>query len=161
MQPNIGLDQDVLKKDNEILNAFLSDLHVLYIKTRKFHWDVSGPSFKEYHEFFEEQYNELEEEIDLVAERIRQLGGRPLATMADYIKNSSLKEDHDGHIKTQEMFKRLLADHEQVIRELREDVETTDEKLGDAGTADFLTGLMEAHEKMAWMLRKYLSDERG
>ncbi|MEZ0610316.1 Dps family protein [Fibrella sp. WM1] len=161
MQPNIGLDQDVLKKDNELLNAFLSDLHVLYIKTRKFHWDVSGPSFKEYHEFFEEQYNELEEEIDLVAERIRQLGGRPLATMADYIKNSSLKEDHDGHIKTQEMFKRLLADHEQVIRELREDVETTDEKLGDAGTADFLTGLMEAHEKMAWMLRKYLSDERG
>lgn len=161
MQPNIGLDQDVLKKDNEILNAFLSDLHVLYIKTRKFHWDVSGPSFKEYHEFFEEQYNELEEEIDLVAERIRQLGGRPLATMADFIKKSSLKEDHDGHIKTQEMFKRLLADHEQVIRELREDVETTDEKLGDAGTADFLTGLMEAHEKMAWMLRKYLSDERG
>ncbi|MBO0947844.1 MULTISPECIES: Dps family protein [Fibrella] len=161
MQPNIGLEKDVLKQDNELLNAFLADLHVLYIKTRKFHWDVSGPSFKEYHEFFEEQYKELEEEIDLVAERIRQLGGRPLATMADFIKTSSLKEDHDGHIKTQEMFKRLLADHEQVIRELRDDVKTTDEELEDAGTADFLTGLMEAHEKMAWMLRKYLSDERG
>lgn len=161
MQPNIGLEQDVLKKDNELLNAFLADLHVLYIKTRKFHWDVSGPSFKEYHEFFEEQYTAIEEEIDLVAERIRQLGGRPLATMADFIKESSLKEDHDGHIKTQEMFKRLLADHEQIIRELRKDVETTDEELGDAGTADFLTGLMEDHEKHAWMLRKYLSDERG
>lgn len=161
MQPNIGLEQDVLKKDNELLNAFLADLHVLYIKTRKFHWDVSGPSFKEYHEFFEEQYKALEEEIDLVAERVRQLGGRPVATMADFIKESSLKEDHDGHIKTQEMFKRLLADHEQVIRELRDDVKTTDEELDDAGTADFLTGLMEEHEKHAWMLRKYLSDERG
>jgi starvation-inducible DNA-binding protein len=161
MQPNIGLEQDVLKKDNELLNAFLADLHVLYIKTRKFHWDVSGPSFKEYHEFFEEQYNALEEEIDQVAERIRQLGGRPLATMSDFVKEASLKEDHDGHIHTQEMFKRLLTDHEQVIRELRDDVKTTDEELEDAGTADFLTGLMEAHEKMAWMLRKYLSDERG
>lgn len=161
MQPNIGLEQDVLKKDNELLNAFLADLHVLYIKTRKFHWDVSGPSFKEYHEFFEEQYKALEEEIDLVAERVRQLGGRPVATMADFIKESSLKEDHDGHIKTQEMFKRLLADHEQIIRELRDDVKTTDEELEDAGTADFLTGLMEEHEKHAWMLRKYLSDERG
>lgn len=161
MQPNIGLEQDVLKKDNELLNAFLADLHVLYIKTRKFHWDVSGPSFKEYHEFFEEQYKALEEEIDLVAERIRQLGGRPVATMADFIKVSSLKEDHDGHIHTQEMFKRLLGDHEQVIRELRDDVKITDEDLDDAGTADFLTGLMEDHEKMAWMLRKYLSDERG
>ena len=81
MQPNIGLEQKVLKKDNELLNAILADLHVLYIKTRKFHWDVSGPSFKEYHEFFEEQYTAMEEEIDQVAERIRQLGGRPVATM--------------------------------------------------------------------------------
>ena len=161
MEVNIGLEQDVLKKDNELLNAFLADLHVLYIKTRKFHWDVSGPSFKEYHEFFEEQYTEIEEEIDQVAERIRQLGGRPFATMKDFLKVSSLKEDHDGHIHTQEMFKRLLSDHEQVIRELRKDVEITDEELGDAGTADFLTGIMEAHEKMAWMLRKYLADERG
>ena len=161
MQPNIGLEQDVLKKDNELLNAFLADLHVLYIKTRKFHWDVSGPSFKEYHEFFQEQYEAIEEEIDEVAERIRQLGGRPVATMKDFLSHSSLKEDYDGHIHTQDMFKRLLADHEQIIRELRDDVKTTDEELEDAGTADFLTGLMEAHEKMAWMLRKYLSDERG
>jgi starvation-inducible DNA-binding protein len=157
LKPNIGLSEDVLKKDNELLNAFLADLHVLYIKTRKFHWDVAGPSFKEYHEFFEEQYKALEEEIDLVAERVRQLGGRPVATMKDFLDVTSLKEDYDGHIDTPEMFKRLLADHEQIIRELREDVDTTDEKLNDAGTADFLTGLMEAHEKHAWMLRKYLS----
>jgi starvation-inducible DNA-binding protein len=157
LKPNIGLSEDVLKKDNELLNSFLADLHVLYIKTRKFHWDVAGPSFKEYHEFFEEQYTAIEEEIDLVAERVRQLGGRPVATMKDFLEQTSLKEDYDGHIDTPEMFKRLLADHEQIIRELREDVETTDEKLNDAGTADFLTGLMEEHEKHAWMLRKYLS----
>ena len=57
IQPNIGLDKDVLKQDNEMLNAYLADLHVLYIKTRKYHWNVAGPRFKEYHEFFEEQYH--------------------------------------------------------------------------------------------------------
>ena len=157
IQPNIGLEKDVLKKDNEMLNAYLADLHVLYIKTRKYHWNVAGPSFKEYHEFFEEQYKELEEVIDQVAERIRTLGGKPLSTMADFIAGTSLEEDHNGEVKTTHMFERLLADHEQVTRELRDNVTTADEELGDAGTADFLTGMMEAHEKMAWMLRKYLS----
>ncbi len=157
IQPNIGLDKDVLKQDNEMLNAYLADLHVLYIKTRKYHWNVAGPSFKEYHEFFEEQYKALEEMIDEVAERIRTLGGKPLSTMADFIGETSLKEDQSGEVKTLNMFERLLADHEQITRELRDDVKKADEELEDAGTADFLTGMMEAHEKMAWMLRKYLS----
>lgn len=157
LQPNIGLDKEVLKKDNEMLNAYLADLHVVYIKTRKYHWNVAGPGFKEYHEFFEEQYHELEEIIDQVAERIRTLGGRPFATMADFIAGTSLKEDQSGEVKTLHMFERLLSDHEQITRELRDNVNTADEELKDAGTADFLTGLMEAHEKMAWMLRKYLS----
>ncbi|HLK98825.1 MAG TPA: DNA starvation/stationary phase protection protein [Hymenobacter sp.] len=157
IQPNIGLEKGSLKKANELLNGYLADQHVLYIKTRKYHWNVAGPSFKEYHEFFEEQYTQFEEMIDQVAERIRTLGGKPLSTMADFIKGTSLEEDQSGEIKTINMFERLLADHEQVIRELREDVDTCDEQLKDAGTADFLTGLMEAHEKMAWMLRKYLS----
>lgn len=157
IKPNIGLEPDVLKQDNELLNAYLADLHVLYIKTRKYHWNVAGPSFKEYHEFFEEQYKALEEMIDQVAERIRTLGGKPLSTMADFIGNTSLAEDQSGEVKTVNMFERLLADHEQITRELRDDVDKCDEELKDAGTADFLTGLMEAHEKMAWMLRKYLS----
>ncbi|MFC5408490.1 Dps family protein [Larkinella bovis] len=156
MKVNIGLDQDTLKQVNELLNALLADQHVLYIKTRKYHWNVAGPNFLEYHEFFEKQYKQLEAAIDEVAERIRTLGGRPVSTMEDFIKLTSLKEDKSAEVKTDDMFKRLLDDHEQSIRELREDVEKCEE-LGDAGTADFLTALMEAHEKMAWMLRKYLS----
>lgn len=157
MQPNIGLEKEVLKQDNSLLNDFLSDLHVLYIKTRKYHWNVSGPNFMEYHKFFESQYTALETEIDEVAERIRQLGGVPLATMGEFLHNTSLKEDTGKPAGTPDMFKNLLADHEQIVRELRDDVKKCDEELDDAGTADFLTGLMEAHEAMAWMLRKYLS----
>ena len=157
MQPNIGLDTAVLKQDNSILNDFLSDLHVLYIKTRKYHWNVAGPNFMEYHKFFESQYKALEAEIDEVAERIRQLGGKPLATMAEFIHNTSLKEDAGTPKGTPDMFKNLLADHEQIVRELRDDVEKCADELNDAGTADFLTKTMEDHEAMAWMLRKYLS----
>lgn len=156
MKLNIGLDQDTLKQVNELLNALLADQHVLYIKTRKYHWNVSGPSFLEYHEFFEKQYTQLEAAIDEVAERIRTLGGRPVSTMEDFLKLTSLKEDKSAEVKTADMFQRLLDDHEQSIRELREDVSKCEE-LEDAGTADFLTNLMEDHEKMAWMLRKYLS----
>jgi starvation-inducible DNA-binding protein len=157
MELNIGLSKDTLKQVNDLLNAFLADQHVLYIKTRKYHWNVKGPSFLEYHEFFESQYKALEAAIDEVAERIRTLGGTPLATMEDFLKHTSLKEDkRNDRIETMDMFKSLLNDHEQAIRELREDVSKCEE-LEDAGTADFLTGLMEAHEKMAWMLRKYLS----
>ncbi|GAB3337623.1 Dps family protein [Larkinella ripae] len=156
MKLNIGLDQDTLRQVNELLNALLADQHVLYIKTRKYHWNVAGPSFLEYHEFFEKQYKQLEVAIDEVAERIRTLGGRPVATMEGFLKLTSLKEDQSEEIKTPDMFKRLLDDHEQSIRELREDVSKCEE-LDDAGTADFLTNLMEDHEKMAWMLRKYLS----
>ena len=154
MQPNIGLDEDVLKQDNTLLNDFLSDLHVLYIKTRKYHWNVAGPNFMEYHKFFESQYKAIEAEIDEVAERIRQLGGKPLA---EFIQNTSLKEDTGKVNGTAEMFKNLLSDHEQIVRELRDDVDKCSEELNDAGTADFLTKLMEDHEAMAWMLRKYLS----
>ncbi|WP_234733290.1 Dps family protein [Tellurirhabdus bombi] len=156
MQLNIGLEKDTLKQVCDLLNSFLADQHVLYIKTRKYHWNVSGPSFLEYHEFFEKQYKAIEAAIDEVAERIRTLGGRPLATLEDFLANTSLQEDKSAEVKTADMFKRLLDDHEQSIRELRVDIAKCEE-LEDAGTADFLTQLMEAHEKMAWMLRKYLS----
>ena len=158
MKPNIGISEENLKGVNQLLNVVLSNQHVLYIKTRKYHWNVSGPNFKEYHEFFEEQYTMLEQKIDEVAERIRTLGGTPAATMAEFIEVATLEEDRTSKntSSTKEMMGALLKDHEQTIRELREDIEKCEE-YEDVGTADFLTALMEDHEKMAWMLRKYLS----
>jgi starvation-inducible DNA-binding protein len=157
MKPNIGISEANLKGVNELLNVALANQHVLYIKTRKYHWNVSGPNFKEYHEFFEEQYTELETKIDEVAERIRTLGGTPIATMKEFVEGATLKEDGAREkSSTKDMMGNLLADHEQVVRELREAIEQCEE-LEDVGTADFLTGLMEDHEKMAWMLRKYIS----
>src|SRR5580658_5945108 len=92
MQPHIGLPEKTLKSVNSILSTVLADGAVLYTKTRKFHWNVSGESFMELHLLFEAQYKELEEAIDEVAERISKLGGKTIGTMKEFTQLTRLKE---------------------------------------------------------------------
>ena len=160
MKPNIGMtdkDGDAVVK---ILNTLLADEYVLYTKTRNYHWNVVGPQFNDLHKFFEAQYAELNEVIDDVAERARSLGGRSAATLAEFLEASRLKEHPGKHPAAGDMLENLLADHEAVVRQLRADVDATASAYHDAGTSDFLTGLMEKHEKMAWMLRAFLEKSR-
>ncbi len=157
MKPNIGIAEKNLKQVNETLSVVLSNETVLYIKTRKAHWNVSGESFMELHRLFEEQYKHIEEIIDEVAERIGKLGGKTIGTLNEFSKLTTLKEHPGKYLSTKETIKELVTDHETIIRELRKDIERCDEKFGDAVTADFLTGLMESHETIAWVLRRYLN----
>jgi starvation-inducible DNA-binding protein len=157
MVVNIGLSDNNRRAVVEILQPHLADLHVLYVKTRNYHWNVVGSRFQPLHEVFEEQYDTLEETIDAVAERIRALGEKAPGSMTEFLAMARLKEEPAGNFPTADaMLQNLLADHEAIIRQLREDIRTTDEKYGDTGTADFLTGLIEGHEKTAWMLRAFL-----
>ena len=155
METNIGIPHDNAKNIVDILNRLLSDEYILYTKTRNYHWNVTGIQFNDLHKFFESQYGELDAIIDEVAERGRSLGGKAKATLSEFIKNSRLKEQPDTFPEAPTMLRNLLLDHDSVIHALRQDLETCT-KLGDAGTSDFLTGLMEQHEKMAWMLRSFL-----
>jgi len=129
----------------------------LYIKTRKFHWNVSGESFMELHKLFEFQYKQLEESIDEIAERIGKLGHKTMGTMQEFIKQSIIKENPGKYASSKDSLKELLEDHETVIIHLRKDIDDCSEKNKDAGTADYLTGLMEQHETIAWILRRYLN----
>ncbi len=156
MKANIGLSQKNLASVKDILNSILADAVVLYTKTRKFHWNVSGNSFMELHKLFENQYKKLEEAIDEIAERINKLGFKTPGTMAEFLEAASLKEAPGKYPVQTEMIKELLKDHESVITTLRKSIDECDEKFSDAGTADFLTGLMLEHETMAWTLRRYL-----
>lgn len=160
MQPNIGLDENARAAVVKILNARLADTFVLYTKTRNYHWNVTGMQFAPLHELFEKQYDQLEEAMDELAERVRQLGGTALGTLAEMLKHTTLSEEPGVVPNAEGMIHRLLNDHEAVIRQLRADVDATAEKYHDMGTSDFLTGLMEAHEKMAWFLRAHLEGER-
>ena len=137
----------------DMLTSLLSDEYVLYTKTRNYHWNVTGPHFNDYHKFFEGQYGEIEMFIDDVAERIRQLGGKAIGTLDELKSHARLRESPGQYPSDKEMVNSLIADHEQIIQSLRGDVDKSAEVFHDAGTSDFLTGLMENHEKMAWMLR--------
>lgn len=153
---SIGLEADAASSVVKILSKHLADQHILYIKTRNFHWNVTGPHFTELHKLYESQYTQLAEAIDSTAERIRSLGAVAPGTMSEYLAHARLSESKGKPPKANEMTAQLLADHETVIRQLREDIDTVDGDLGDAGTADFLTGLMQDHEKTAWFLRAHL-----
>lgn len=157
MKPDIGITKKNLTGSIDLLSSTLSDEMTLYIKTRKCHWNVTGESFMELHKLFEGQYKQLEESIDEIAERIGKLGEKTIGTMKEFSKLTSLKEHPGKYHSTKETLKELLADHETVIIHLRKGIDTSSEKNKDAGTVDFLTGLMEQHETTAWVLRRYLN----
>ena len=158
MKPNIGISEKNLTHVTDILSNVLADEMMLYVKTRKFHWNVAGESFMELHKLFEKQYNELEETIDEVAERINKLGSKTIGTMHEFAKLSSLKEAPGKYPTSREMIRELLKDNETIIQSLRKNVDDCSDKYKDAGTADFLTGMMEQHETIAWTLRRYFPD---
>jgi len=156
MKPNIGISEKDLKAISTILSAALADEMVLYIKTRKFHWNVSGESFMELHKLFEGQYQELEEAVDAIAERINKLGSPTPGTMKEFLSMATLEESLEKSLTSKKMIEQLLQDHETVCVELRKNIAKCSGPVHDVGTADFLTGLLEAHETTAWKLRRYI-----
>ncbi len=157
MQPKIGLSDKNRKETCKILSVLLSNEIVLYIKTRKFHWNVTGNSFIELHLLFQEQYKELEVIIDEVAERINKLGEFTIGTLQEFSELTTLKESPGKNPSQKDMIAKLLEDHEQVITEIRKHVKHENKENTDAGTVDFITGLMQQHETIAWKLRRYLN----
>lgn len=157
MIPKIGLSEINLQKSINLLAVVLSDEMTLYIKTRKFHWNVSGNSFMELHKLFETQYTELEMLIDEIAERINKLGGKTIGTMQEFASLTRIKENPNKYPAQKEMLAELLADHEAVIEDLRKDIDICADENHDAGTADLLTEILLKHETNAWVLRRYLS----
>ncbi len=156
MQPKIGLTDKNLKAVCTLLNNCLADSVMLYIKIRKFHWNVKGDNFMELHKLFESHYDQVQEAIDNIAERVSQLGGMAFGTTSEFAKNSSIKESPGKNpANNLDMIKELLSDHETIIQGLRKGIDQAADQLKDQGTADFLTGLIQDHEKMAWTLRRY------
>ncbi len=156
MSTQIGLNDKSREAVGLMLNRLLSDEYVLAAKTRNFHWNVTGAHFHDYHLLFGEQIGTLDGAADDLAERVRRLGGRSLGSLREFVEHSRLTEKPGSAPPATDMLGLLLHDHETLIRQLRKDVDLCASEHGDAGTADFLTGLMESHEKMAWMLRASL-----
>jgi len=152
----IGLSDDAREDVAGILSSILADQHVLYIKKRNFHWNLIGGRFHSLHEHFEQLYTALALAIDETAERIRMIGCVAPGSMAEFLKLTTLKETGGALVDGDEAISTLLADHESCIRNLRGAIGRVESDFGDAGTADFLTQLLQKHEMTAWMLRSYL-----
>lgn len=156
METEIGIQPANRAEVANSLNRLLADEHVLYIKTRNAHWNVEGPDFHAAHKFLEEQYQQLEEIIDEVAERIRIIGHYANGTMQKFLEVTHLSEQGREKNSSLGFYKELLDDHEAIIMHSREAIEHYINDWQDQGTGDFVTGIMETHEKMAWMLRAHL-----
>lgn len=154
---SIGISEANRKKIAAQLNKILADESLLYLKTRKFHWNIVGPQFHDLHLFLESEYNILAATVDAVAERVRKMGFFANGSMKQFLAETSLKEHTQSGAITVSMLKELLTDHNQIIKELREQIDIFEEDYKDVGGADFLTGIMEQHEKSAWMLRATIS----
>jgi len=155
MKTNIGIKEKDTTAVAAILNKLLADESVLYQKVRNAHWNVEGPGFHELHIFFESIYNELALVVDEVAERVRSIGHYPAGTLQEYSQLTQLTDAKDGKNDGNTYIKDLLNDFESLIISIRSDIDKVAEH-GDAGTEDFLGGVIEKHEKTAWMLRSHL-----
>jgi starvation-inducible DNA-binding protein len=155
MKTNIGINETDRKAVSDQLAKLLADEFVLYTKTRNAHWNIEGPDFHTAHVFFELQYEQLEEVVDSVAERIRKLGHYAPATLTQFLQLTHLSEKLENNNDSQGYMKELLSDHESIIKFLRGNINSFAEKFNDQGSGDYLTQLIETHEGMAWMLRSH------
>lgn len=156
MDVHIGISKENREKIAEGLSKVLADSYLLYLKTHNYHWNVTGELFHQLHEQFEEQYTELAEAIDEIAERIRAIGFRAPGTFKEFNELTSIEEDTDAP-KAMEMVKRLAKANEQVIRTAREALGPANEA-EDEATLDLLTERLTVHSKTAWMLRSHLEE---
>ena len=156
-----GIDIGIGEKDRaaiaEGLSHLLADTYTLYLATHNFHWNVTGPMFNTLHLMFMEQYTELWNAVDPIAERIRSLGHPAPGSYAQFGALSSIDDVPTRPPKALEMVAILVRGHEAVARTARKVFPIAD-KAGDEPTADLLTQRLTVHEQTAWMLRSLLQD---
>ena len=148
---DIGINTEDRNKIAEGLKHLLADSYTLYLQTHNFHWNVSGPQFRELHLMFEEHYTELATAVDEIAERIRTLDVAAPGTYKEFSKLSSIKEV-EGVPSAAEMVDLLTKGHEQIVRTSR-DVLKLAQAGDDESTAALVSDRMRVHEKTSWMLR--------
>ena len=156
MKTQIGIKSENRQAVAEILCKLLADEFVLYTKTRNAHWNVEGPDFHSMNIFFEGQYQQLADLMDGVAERIRTIGHYAPGTLKEFLELTHLSEVTNQKNDSAGFITELLADHDTIIDFIRGSIDAVQEKYNDSGTSDYITGFIETHEKMAWMLRAHL-----
>lgn len=144
-------EPDAVRDIAGALNALLADMFALYLKTRNFHWHVSGPHFRDYHLLFDEQSDQIFAATDELAERVRKIGGTTLRSVGQISKLQSVKDNDEPFVPAQDMLRELMNDNRQTAAFMRECHELADEH-GDVATASLLENFIDAAERRCWFL---------
>jgi starvation-inducible DNA-binding protein len=150
-KPKIGIAETDRSALADGLSGLLADTYTLYVMTQGFHWNVTGPHFHSLHEMFEEQYIQLRDAVDLVAERIRTIGMSAPGSFAQFLELGTV-EDNQQPVDAIAMVKSAANGHETIVRQARPLVKLAEEA-GDVATADLVIERIREHEQVAWMLR--------
>jgi starvation-inducible DNA-binding protein len=152
---NATISAEDRKRLADGLSRVLADSYTLYLKTHNFHWNVEGPNFRALHNLFEEEYTDLAQAVDDIAERIRTLGHHAPGSYTAFGKLATIKEQ-TGHPAAQDMVRELAEDQDTIVASLR-DVIKTARDVDDPATEDLAIARVQTHEKNAWMLRAHLA----
>ena len=157
MNLQTGIEESKRKEIADGMATLLAETYTLYLKTHKYHWNVTGPMFQTLHKMFEDHYNDLAVAVDEIAERIRVLGEKAPGSYQEFTKLSAVKGDAGFQVAAKDMIKALLQDHEQVARTAKTILPIL-EGANDEGTNSLLGDRIEYHEKVAWMLKSLIVD---
>jgi starvation-inducible DNA-binding protein len=151
LQTPTDLSEDAVRDISAALNALLADTFALYVKTKNFHWHVSGPNFRSYHLLLDDQAESIEKSVDILAERVRKVGGTTIRSIGHIAKLQRLKDNNEDFVPPGDMLCELMADNKATVENMRKAHKLADDH-EDVATASMLEIFIDEAEKRAWFL---------
>jgi starvation-inducible DNA-binding protein len=151
------LSGDAVVQISDALRKLLADVFTLYVKTKNFHWHMSGKHFRDYHLLLDEHATQIFAMTDDIAERARKIGGKTLRSISDISRHQSLKDNNEEFVAPEDMLVELRADNQQLTRELRSTHELC-EKHDDVATASLIENWIDETERRAWFLSEIVAE---
>jgi starvation-inducible DNA-binding protein len=145
------LSEDAVRDLSSALNELLADTFALYVKTRNFHWHISGPNFRSYHLLFDEQAESIEKSVDMLAERVRKVGGTTIRSIGHIARLQRVKDNDEDFVEPGDMLCELLADNKATAGNMRKAHKLADDR-EDVATASLLEVLVDEAERRSWFL---------
>jgi starvation-inducible DNA-binding protein len=145
------LSEDAVKQISAKLSEILATTFALYIKTKNFHWHVSGPHFRDYHLLLDEQGEQIFDSTDDIAERARKIGGTTIRSIGQIAKLQGIEDNDDNYVAPGDMLRELMADNKAAIKAMRQCHELCDQH-EDVATASLLENFIDQAERRVWFL---------
>jgi starvation-inducible DNA-binding protein len=145
------LSDEAVREISKALNALLADAFAVYLKTKNFHWHVSGPHFRDYHLLLDEQAEQVLATTDELAERVRKIGGTTLRSIGDIARHQSIEDNDERFVAPKDMLRELMTDNKAMAAAMRKAHDLAD-KHDDVGTAALLETFIDGTERRTWFL---------